>query len=321
MLMFEKLLTEFQARAEHRAKRTDEFADGIAWIENEFVPVRQARIPILDQGFLHSDLTYDVPAVWNGRIFRLDDHLDRLETSCAKMRLPLPMARPELRSLVIDLISRSGLQDAYVEIIVTRGLKFLRGAQAEDIVPNLYLMAVPYVWILPLEYQHHGAPAVVTRTVRRTPPGALDPTIKNLQWGDLVRGLMEAGDRDAFFPILPDGDGNATEGAGYNIVLVRNGELYTPRRGVLEGITRRTVLEIASARGLKTHVTEIPVQALYECDELFMCSTAGGIMPLVLLDGNIVGEGTVGPVTRMIWEAYWDLHDDPRFSEPVTYAR
>lgn len=320
MPTFQKLLADFQERAAEQAAREDEFAQGVAWIEGKYVPIMDARIPILDQGFLHSDLTYDVPAVWNGRIFRLDDHLDRLEMSCAKMRLPLPMARPELRELVLDMIARSGLRDAYVEIIVTRGLKFLRGAKAEDIVPSLYLIVVPYVWILPLEYQDHGAPAVVTRTVRRTPPGAIDPTIKNLQWADLVRGLMEASDRDSYFPILPDGDGNATEGAGYNIFLVKNGELHTPRRGVLEGITRRTVLEIAAAHGLATHVTEVPVQALYDCDELFMCSTAGGIMPLVSIDGNLIGNGVVGPITRLIWEDYWAMHDDPQFSEPVHYA-
>ena len=294
------------------------YARGIAWIEGELYPLAEARIPIQDQGFLRSDLTYDVPAVWDGRFFRLDDHLDRLDASCAKMRLRLPLDRRTLKDTLVEMVARSGIRDAYVELIVTRGLKFVTEYKSYE--NNLYLMVMPYVWSMPPRLHATGGSAVVTRTVRRTPPGAMDPTIKNLQWGDFVRGWLEAMDRDATYAFLPDGDGNLTEGGGYNIFVVKDGVLSTPARGVLEGVTRKTVLEIAAARGLEARLDFVPIESLYHADELFMCTTAGGVMPITRLDGQAVGGGQVGPVTRTIWEAYWAAHYDPALSFAIDYA-
>lgn len=320
MATFETVLRAYNQRSEALAARTDRFAKGIAWIDGKFVPIEEARIPLLDQGFLHSDLTYDVPAVWDGRFFRLEDHLDRLEASCRKLRLRSPLGRKELRATLVDMVAASGLRDAYVELIVTRGLSFVRGEKpVDEMTNNLYLLALPYVWILPLAAHEDGAPAVVTRTVRRTPPGAMDPTIKNLQWGDFVRGWLEAMDRGAVYSLLPDGDGNITEGGGYNIFCIKDGVLTTPARGVLEGVTRRTVLEIAAAKGWDARLEFVPVDDLYHADELFICTTAGGVMPITTLDGQPVGGGQVGPITREIWEAYWAAHYDPKYSFAIEY--
>jgi branched-subunit amino acid aminotransferase/4-amino-4-deoxychorismate lyase len=294
------------------------YAKGIAWIEGALYPLAEARIPIQDQGFLRSDLTYDVPAVWDGRFFRLDDHLDRLEASCAKMRLRMPLAREQVRRTLVDMVAKSGIRDAYVELIVTRGLRFVTEYQKYE--NNLYLMVMPYVWSMPPKLHAGGGAAIVTRTVRRTPPGAMDPTVKNLQWGDFVRGWLEAMDRDATYAFLPDGDGNLTEGGGYNIFVVKDGALTTPARGVLEGVTRKTVLEIAAATGMKASLAFVPIESLYHADEIFMCTTAGGVMPITRLDGQPVGGGQVGPVTRSIWEAYWQAHYDPRLSFAIDYA-
>ena len=293
------------------------FAQGIAWIEGQLHPLAEARIPILDQGFLRSDLTYDVPAVWDGRFFRLDDHLERLEQSCEKMRFRMPMARDDVRKTLVEMVAKSGIRDAYVELIVTRGLKFVR--EYENYENNLYLLVMPYVWAMPPDYHPTGGHAVVTRTVRRTPPGAMDPTIKNLQWGDFVRGWLEAMDRGAVYSLLPDGDGNITEGGGYNVFVIKDGVLSTPSRGVLQGVTRKTVLEIAAAKGMKAVVDFVPVDDLYHADEIFICTTAGGVMPITRLDGQAVGGGQVGPITRTIWEAYWAAHYDPKYSFAVEY--
>lgn len=321
MTSMDEVFEAYRARvAASKANRGDNrFAGGIAWVDGEFVPLREAKVPLLDQGFLHSDLTYDVPAVWDGRYFRLDDHLDRLERSCAKLRLKPPLSRAELRAALIEMVARSGLRDAFVEIIVTRGLRFIREVPAEQAVNNVYLFAMPFIWVMAPEMQAAGGSAVVARTVRRTPPGAMDPTVKNLQWGDFTRGLIEAADRGAAYPILTDGDGNVTEGSGFNIVVVKDGAIRTPRRGVLEGVTRKTVLEIAAANGWPAAVEEVPVEALYEADEIFFCTTAGGIMPITTLDGAPVGGGQVGPTTRRIWEAYWAAHYDPKFSFAIDY--
>lgn len=297
----------------------DPLARGAAFVDGEFVPLEDARIPLLDQGFLHSDLTYDVPGVWDGRFFRLDDHLERLNRSCEKLRLRLPLPQDKLREKIVEMVARSGIRDAYVNIIITRGLKFLREVPADEAKNNLYAYVQPYIWVMPPELQATGGPAVVTRSVRRIPPGAIDPTVKNLQWGDFMRGLMEAQDRGSIYPILTDGDGNVTEGSGYNIFIVKDGALHTPRLGVLEGVTRRTVLELARAGGVSATVEEVPVQALYDADEVFFTTTAGGVMPITELDGQPVGGGQVGPVTRHVWDAYWKAHYDPALSFAIPY--
>lgn len=296
------------------------YAKGIAWVEGELVPLHQARIPLLDQGFMHSDLTYDVPSVWDGRFFRLDDHLDRLEASCEKMRLKLPLPRDEVKQILIDMVSKTGIRDAFVELIVTRGLKGVRGSiKGEKLKNNLYMFVQPYVWVMEPEVLPVGGAAVVARTVRRIPPGSIDPTVKNLQWGDLTRGLFEALDRDATYPFLTDGDAHLTEGSGFNIILVKDGVLYTPSRGVLQGITRKSVIDVARMNGYEVRIDFIPIEMTYKCDEIFMCTTAGGIMPITTLDGQPVNGGKLGPITKKIWDGYWAIHYDPNFSFEIKY--
>jgi branched-subunit amino acid aminotransferase/4-amino-4-deoxychorismate lyase len=317
-MTFSTLREGYEARLEAHKRRSGRFAAGAAYVQGEIVEPAEAKVPLFDLGFLRSDLTYDVPAVWDGRFFRLDDHLDRLERSCAKLRLNPPMSKSAMREMLIDLVRKTGLRDAYVDIIVTRGAPKFGERDPRKAVASIYAFVIPYVWIMPLAVQETGGSAVVTRTVRRTPPGAMDPTIKNLQWGDLSRGFFEAWDRDAQLPLLPDGDGNITEGC-YNIFTVHNGALRTPSRGVLEGVTRRTAVEIAVGKGWSVELADTPVASLYTADEIFLSSTAGGIMPITKLDGAAVGDGRVGPVTRAIWGEYWALHADPRLSFAVDY--
>ena len=293
---------------------------GVAWIEGELVPLSEARIPLLDQGFMHSDLTYDVPSVWDGRFFRLDDHLIRLESSCRKLRLTLPLPREEVKQILVDMVAKSGIRDAFVQIIVTRGLKGVRETKPEDIVNRLYMYIQPYVWVMASEVQRVGGSAVIARTVRRVPPGSIDPTVKNLQWGDLTRGLFEAADRGASYPFLTDGDANLTEGSGFNIILVKDGILYTPDRGVLEGVTRKSVFDVARTHNIEVRVEVVPVELAYHCDEIFMSTTAGGIMPITSLDGNAINGGRVGPITKVIWDGYWALRYDPALSFEVDYS-
>ena len=314
-----KLFAGYAARQEVLEANNSPFSKGIAWIEGELVPLSQARIPLLDQGFMHSDLTYDVPSVWDGRFFRLDDHIARLEASCKKLRLKLPLPREEVKQVLVDMVAKSGIRDAFVELIVTRGLKGVRGTKPEDIVNNLYMFIQPYVWVMEPEIQPTGGSAIIARTVRRVPPGSIDPTIKNLQWGDLVRGLFEAEDRGATYPFLTDGDANLTEGSGFNIVLVKDGVLFTPDRGVLQGITRKSVIDVAHANGLEIRIEYVPVELAYHSDEIFMCTTAGGIMPITSLDGQPVNGGQIGPITKKIWDGYWAMHYDPAHSFEIDY--
>jgi branched-subunit amino acid aminotransferase/4-amino-4-deoxychorismate lyase len=235
------------------------------------------------------------------------------------MRLPLP--KEQINRILDEMAAKSGIQDGFVSLIVTRGLTGVRGATPEQLLKNnLYMFIQPYIWVMQPEVQRTGGSAIVARTVRRTPVGSMDPTVKNLQWGDLTRGILEASDRGAMCPFLTDGDGNLTEGSGFNIVLVKDGILFTPERGVLEGVTRKSVLEIARANGIDARVEFVPVEMAYLCDEIFMCTTAGGIMPVTSLDGKPVKDGRIGPITKMIWDEYWAMHYDSRYSYGINYG-
>jgi len=295
------------------------FAAGCAWIEGAYVPIGDARIPILDTGFVRSDLTYDVAAVWKGRFFRLDDHLARLERGCERIRLKPPFARERVRDIFFEIVRRSGLRNAYVEAIVTRGVPRAGERDPRLLTPRFYAFAIPYVWLVQPEQQAIGVDVVVAET-RRIPTDSVDPTVKNFHWGDLTRALFEAYDRGASFPILTDGNGSVTEGAGFNVFALVGGRLLTPDRGALEGITRMTAIEIARDNGLHVVVDNMPVRALYEADELFLTTTAGGVIPVATLDGQPVGAGNPGPVTAHIRKRYWELHDDPACTLPVDYA-
>jgi branched-subunit amino acid aminotransferase/4-amino-4-deoxychorismate lyase len=313
------IFADYRRRCAELEASPNVFAKGIAWVGEDYVPVAEAKIPLLDQGFLKSDLTYDVPAVWNGRFFRLDDHLDRFEASMKKLRMKSPIPRQEIRDRLVEMTALSGIRDAYVMMFMTRGLRYVRQYAPEDCPNHCYLMVTPYLWVMGEEVQKTGGSAIVARSVRRIPPGAIDPTVKNLQWGDFTRAIFEARDRGAMYPILTDGDGNLTEGSGFNVVLVKDGRLLTPRRGVLQGVTRKTVLAVADKLGLPWVIDDIPVDRAYDCDEIMFVTTAGGVMPITVLDGNPVGDGQVGPVTRAIWKGYWDAHSDPEYSFPINY--
>lgn len=296
------------------------FSDGAAFIDGEIVPIGEARIPIIDTGFLRSDLTYDVVSVWKGSFFRLNQHLDRFERGCGELRLRPPVGREGTVAILNELMRVTALRDAYVEVICTRGMA--EGGQRDPrrFTNRFYAWVVPYVWLLSPAEAEVGMEAVIARTVRRIPASSVDPTVKNFHWGDLTRGLYEAYDRGARYPILLDADDHVTEGAGYNVFCLVDGRLITPATGVLQGITRQTILELAEQEGILIAIEPVQADALQRANELFATSTAGGVMPITKLDGQPVGGGSVGPVTRRLRDLYWAAHDDPRFAMPVDYG-
>ncbi|MEQ8232428.1 MAG: aminotransferase class IV [Gammaproteobacteria bacterium] len=290
------------------------YAGGCAWIDGELVPIAEARIPILDTGFTRSDCTYDVVAVWGGRFFRLDDHLDRFERSWRRGRFSPPLERAAMRRVLHDCVRSSGLAEAYVEMIVTRGVPVAGERDPRRFANRFYAFAIPYVWIVQPAQQEAGIALVIARDTVRIDPRAVDPTVKNFHWGDLVAGLFEAYDREAQNVVLLNAAGEVTEGPGFNLFAVCDGVLWTPAAGVLEGITRRTVLELAQRAGIATRISMFGTDRLQAADELFITSTAGGVMPVTRLDGRPVGDGRPGAITRALRAAYWDAHSDPAWT-------
>lgn len=293
------------------------YAAGCAHIDGAFVPIAQARIPITDTGFTRSDCTYDVVATWQGSFFRLDDHLARFERSWRALHLNPPLSRDAMREVLIECVRLSGIKDAYVEMIVTRGSPPPGDRDPRNFTNRFYAFAVPYVWLVKPEDQLRGTHLAIARDVVRIAPEAVDPTVKNFHWGDLTRGLFEAFEREANTVVLLNAAGEVTEGPGFNLFVLSEGRLWTPASGVLLGITRDTVIELARREGIPLEITMFGPERLRAADEIFITSTAGGVMPVTRLDGAAVGDGRAGETTLALRQAYWDAHHDPRWSTRV----
>jgi branched-chain amino acid aminotransferase len=293
-----------------------DFSNGAAYVAGEFVPIADAKISILDFGVTRSDCTYDVVHVWKGRFFRLDKHLDRFTKSVEKLRLTLPFDRAGLENTLHKCVALTGLDDVYVSMTCTRGRPPAGIRDPRLAKNNFYCFAIPFIWLATPEQQEKGV-AMHVSSIPRIPPESVDPTVKNYHWLDLEMSLMEAYDAGANFVVLKDLEGNVTEGPGYNVFALHGGKWTTPVRGVLEGITRMTVLDLCKELNVGAEAGVLSEKALRSADEILVTSTAGGVMPVVTLDGKAVGDGAPGPVTTRLRQLYWKKHADPAWSTPV----
>ncbi len=296
----------------------ERFADGAAYIDDCYMPIAEAKIPITDWGVVHSDVTYDVVGVWNGAYFRLQDHLERFMHSIERLHMRCPHGPGEITAILSECVRLAGLREAYVQMVLTRGVP-PRGSRDPRTFENcFYGFAIPYVWIVRPEAQEQGINLIIAK-VPRIAPESVDPTVKNFHWGDLVRGLFEAYERGGETAVLTDGSGNITEGPGFNIFSVKAGRMTTPARGVLLGITRKTVIDLAETLNAEVEVGVVTEQELRRADEIFICSTAGGVMPVSHLDGRPVSDGAPGPLTLRLRELYWAAHEDSPWRTPIDY--
>ena len=293
------------------------FPQGYAWIDSKYVELADAKIPILDWGFLRSDATYDVVHVWKGRFFRLDKHIDRFFESAKKLRMPCQISRDELKKVLANCVVKGKLENAYVEMIQTRGMspKFVRDPRLAT--PRVMAFAVPFGWILKQEDFEKGLNVLLT-DIKRIPPSSVDPTIKNYHWMDLVTGMLDAYEKGNDTAVLVDENNNITEGPGFNLFCVNGSGIFTPDHGVLEGITRQSVFDLAKELHLPIMKKSISVEELYNAEELFATSTAGGIMPITKVSGKEIGKGRVGNLTRQLHKLYWQKHSDDSWSTSIS---
>jgi len=294
---------------------------GCAYVNGQFVAPEDAKISIFDWGFLHSDATYDVAHVWQGKFFRLGDHLDRFFASMDRLRLDPGRTREQVREVMHECVRRSGLREAYVEVLCTRGMPQPGSRDPRSCTNQFMAFAIPFVWIADPAKQARGINLVVS-DVQRIAPASVDPRIKNYHWLDMVMALFQAYERGGESAVLVNAAGDVAEGPGFNVFAVVDGELITPDSGVLEGISRRTMIELARAAGIAMRVAPLPVAALRRASEVFLSSTGGGAVGVSQIDGVAIGgrgPGDFGPVTRQLQAAYWALHDDSRYVELVRY--
>lgn len=294
------------------------WSGGAAFVDGAFCAVEDAKISVLDLGVTRSDCTYDVVHVWQGRFYRLEDHLDRFFAGMTALRLDPGHDRKELEEILHGCVSRSGLEDAYVSMTCTRG-RLPRGSRdLRTAHHTFYCFAVPFVWINTPEQQAQGGSLWIS-TIARIPPESVDPRVKNYHWLDLDRAQLDAYDQGADLVALRDASGAITEGPGYNIFGYWDGAWHTPSHGVLAGITRRSVIALIEESDTRIQQGPVSADELRGASEVLVTSTAGGVMPVTTIDGQPIGSGDPGPLSEELRRRYWARHLDPAWSTPVRY--
>lgn len=297
-----------------------DWSAGAAWMNGAIVPIGEAAIPVTDWGLTHSDITYDVVHVWDGRFFRVDDYLARFERSLDRLRLSIPQDRDGIKTILHDIVARSGLRRSYVSVVASRGQPRVAGSRdPRDCVNHFYAWCVPFVWVFLEDVIERGARLLVPSDIERIGRASVDPTAKNYHWGDFTQGLFAAKESGFDNTLLLDQDGHVTEGPGFNIFMVKDGKVKTPDAGVLEGITRRTAIEICAHHGISCEEAEIDFDEFMEADEIFATTTGGGAVPVVQVNERTFSNGAPGEITRLIGDTYWEWHSDPEMSEAVRY--
>ncbi len=303
---------------QHQVSEMIDLSAGVVFMDGDYRPISEAKISMLDFGFTRSDTTYDVVHVWNGSFFRLEDHLDRFSRSLAKAHMSIPHGRDQMREILMQCVRLTGLRDVYVAMLCTRGLPSKKSRDPRLCENRFYAYAVPFIWIANEQQREQGMHMMVA-SVPRTASVSVDPTIKNYNWRDMARGLMEAFERGGETVIMLDPDGNVNEGPGFNIFAVIDDKVLTPEEGVLEGITRLAVLEICELSSIESGLATISGEQLLEADEIFITSTAGGIMPITRINDRVLCNGVPGPMTQRLTELYWRKHDEGWHATPVDY--
>ncbi|MGD9536297.1 MAG: aminotransferase class IV [Alphaproteobacteria bacterium] len=278
---------------------------GVAFCDGNYVPVGEAKISILDPAFTRSDVVYDTATVWKGQFFRLDDHVARFFRSCEGARLTPPYGADEIKTILAECTHRAGLEDAYVQFVCTRGpFEDLTNRDPRKCKNGFFAYAIPYIWIISREKQDAGARIAIAAN-RRIPDAAINQRIKNFNWMDLSQGLIEAFDRGFDHVVLLTVDGRLAEGPGFNVWLVKDGKLRTPKDNCLHGLTRRTVLDFASELNIPAEETDLTMDDVRNADEAFLSTEGGGIMPVGQIEDKIYGNGGPGMLTSRLRTEYW----------------
>lgn len=289
-------------------------AEPIIYIDGNFEPLSVARISPLDQGFLLGDGIFDVVSAWDSKIFMLDAHLDRFFDSMRAARLETRLSREQWVDAIIETTRRNKLSDASIRFILTRGVPDGVVADPRHIQPTEMIWAAPYIFLADEDKRSTGIRIMIS-SMRGFAPDTLDPRFKCLDRlnSQLIRlEALEAGYDDA---VWLDGHGYVAEAAASNIFVVKNDEIFTPQTGILRGITRATVLELAERGGIPHRESQLTAFDLYSADEVFTCSTAGGPLPVREVSGRAIA--ATGPITERISELYWQMRAEGEYSTPI----
>lgn len=278
------------------------------YINGQLVPKEEAKISVFDHGLLYGDGVFEGIRAYNGRIFKLDEHIQRLYRSAHTFLIELPISQAEMRNAVIETLRANDLRDAYIRITVSRGTGL--GLDPRNVVgPPTIIIITDKLSLYPESMYENGL-EVITVSVRVPPAQAIDPRVKSL--GKYINNIMAkflANQYGAGEGLMLTVDGYVAEATGDNLFIVSDGAIYTPPAsvGILEGITRNTVIELAKKEGYKVEERMMTLYDVYNADEAFLTGTAAEMIPMVKLDGRTIGTGKPGPITKHLLECFHQL--------------
>ena len=270
-------------------------------IGGKYFDKADAKISVYDHGLLYGDGIFEGIRAYSGRVFRLKAHVDRLYDSAKAIHLVIPVSREAMARTVLDTLALNKLTDAYIRLIVTRGAGSL-GLDPRKTTDPQIICITDSISLYPAELYEHGL-KIITAGTMRNHPAALNPRVKSLNYLNSIMAKIEGTNAGCLEALMLNHKGEVAECTGDNIFIVRHGELHTPSvdAGILEGITRDAVMELARAVGIKVVERTMDRHDIYTADECFLTGTAAEVIPVVECDGRPLGTGQPGPITR-------DLH-------------
>jgi len=275
--------------------------DSMIFIDGKFYSQADAKISVFDHGLLYGDGIFEGIRFYNGRVFRLEEHLDRLWDSARSICLEIPMSKREMTEALLETVRQNDLRDGYIRLLVTRGVGNLGLNPAQCDRPSVIIIAAT-ITLYP-EAMYQNGLTVVTVATRRTNPAALNPAVKSLNYLNNVMARIEANLAGADEALMLNDSGNVAECTADNVFVVKRGQIFTPpiTAGALRGITRSVVFEIAAELTVKISEADITRHDVFVADECFLTGTAAEIIPVIKADGRPIGNGKPGPITaRMI---------------------
>jgi branched-chain amino acid aminotransferase len=275
--------------------------DSMIFIDGKFYSQANAKISVFDHGLLYGDGIFEGIRFYNGRVFRLEEHLDRLWDSARSICLEVPMSKREMTEALLETVRQNDLRDGYIRLLVTRGVGNLGLNPAQCERPSVIIIATT-IALYPESLYQKGL-TVVTVATRRTNPAALNPAVKSLNYLNNVMARIEANLAGADEALMLNDAGNVAECTADNVFVVKRGQIFTPpiTAGALRGITRSVVFEIAAELTVKITEADITRHDVFIADECFLTGTAAEIIPVIKADGRPIGNGKPGPITaRMI---------------------
>ncbi|MFC3883122.1 branched-chain-amino-acid transaminase [Bacillus songklensis] len=274
------------------------------YLNNEFVKKEDAKISVYDHGFLYGDGVFEGIRVYSGNVFRLEEHIDRLYKSAHSIMLNIQQTPDEMTKLIVDTVAKNKLENAYIRVVVSRGIGNLGLDPYNCGVPNLVIIAEP-LSLFPKELYERGL-EIITVATRRNRPDVLSPKVKSLNYLNNVLVKIEAHLAGVSEALMLNDQGYVAEGSADNVFILKKGILYTPPTylGALEGITRNAIIDIAKELGYEVKEEPFTRHDVYIADEVFLTGTAAEVIAVVKVDGRVIGKGVPGEHTKRLLEAF-----------------